>query len=259
MFREIVHIGPIHIYSYGLMQFLAFAVAIFVGIKRGKKYNIDKNTIFDLAFWVLIGGITGARIWYVIEHFKDYQDNLISIFQIWNGGLVIYGGLIFGFIFALIFIKKNKLNFWEIADTVSPSIFLGLFIGRIGCFLNGCCYGMESDTLGIIFHDYSNCQLYPDAPIGIAVIPTQIYSSISALFFFVYLMLLSRRVIRTGEVFSWLLIFYGVHRFSVDFLRHYDGKALILKYLTLSQTMSVFLIITGIIILIFKNEYGKSR
>ncbi len=257
MFREIIQLGPIHIYTYGFMQFLAFIAGIFLSVKRAKKYEIDKNVIFDLAFWILIGGIAGGRIWYIIEHFSFYQNNLASIFYVWEGGLVISCGLLLGFITGFVYIKKNKLSFLELADIVSPAILLGIAIGRIGCFLNGCCYGMESDKLGIIFHDRSYCQLPTEVPSGIKVIPTQIYSSVSAFFFTVFLLLLDKRKKYYGETFSWLLVFYGVHRFSIDFLRFYEGKATLLKFITLSQALSIILILTGIILIVRFSFYRK--
>ncbi|KQC14823.1 MAG: hypothetical protein APR63_13285 [Desulfuromonas sp. SDB] len=249
MFREILHLGPIHIYSYGFMQFLAFLGAILLAVKRCKRYQVDKNVIFDLAFWILIAGILGARFWYVIEHFDLYKNNPASIFYIWEGGLVIYGGLLLGFIAGWYYLNKHKLSFWTIADLVAPSITLGIFIGRIGCFLNGCCYGIPSEKLGIVFTDHSSCQLPPEAPVGTAVIPTQIYSSVSALFLTLFLLLVDRRKNQHGQTFSWLLIFYSIHRLAIDFLRHYEGKAVILKFLTLSQTLSVVLLIAGLITL----------
>lgn len=251
MFRLLIDLGPFKIYSYGFMQFIAFLAAILLANKRAKKYGLDPNTVYDLAFWTLIGGIAGGRIWYVIEHFGYFKDNLLEALQVWHGGMVIYGGLFLGFLCGLIFIKKKGLSFLKVADVVSPSITLGIFIGRIGCFLNGCCYGIQSDRFGIVFHDYSNCSMIPDAPVGVKVIPTQIIMSLSALLLTFFLLLVDKKKKVIGETFSWLLVFYGTHRFSIDFLRHYEGSALVFRYLSLSQVFSALLIITGVSLLIY--------
>lgn len=257
MFRLLLDLGPFKIYSYGFMQFLAFLAGILLATKRAKKRGVDTNVIYDLAFWILVGGILGGRLWYVLEHFGYFRENLLEILQVWHGGMVIYGGLFLGFLTGFIYIKKNKLSFLKIADIVSPSITLGLFIGRIGCFLNGCCYGIESDRFGILFHDYSNCNLIPDAPVGIKVIPTQLIMSASALFLTFFLLLIDKRNKIVGAVFSWLMILYGVHRFSIDFLRHYEGSALIFRHLSLSQVFSLLLLLTGTVFLFFLNSKNK--
>lgn len=249
MFRLLLDLGPIKIYSYGFMQFLAFLAGILLANKRASKNGVSPSLIYDLSFWVLIGGVAGGRLWYVFEHFDYYRANPFEIIQVWHGGMVIYGGLILGFLAGFIFLKKNKIGFLKIADIVAPSVTLGISIGRIGCFLNGCCYGIQSEKIGIVFHDYSNSGLIPDAPVGIKVIPTEIFMSISALLLTFYLLLLDRRKASQGETFCWLTIFYGVHRFSIDFLRHYEGFALIFKYITLSQFFSLLLIATGIVLL----------
>ncbi|MBN2363202.1 prolipoprotein diacylglyceryl transferase [candidate division WOR-3 bacterium] len=257
MFRLLLDLGPFKIYSYGFLQFLAFLAGILLATKRAKKRGVDTNVVYDLAFWILVGGILGGRLWYVLEHFGYFRENFWEVLQVWHGGMVIYGGLFLGFLTGFIYIKKNKLGFLKIADIVSPSITLGLFIGRIGCFMNGCCYGVESDRFGILFHDYSNCNLIPDAPVGTKVIPTQLIMSASALFLTFFLLLIDKRNKIVGAVFSWLMILYGVHRFSIDFLRHYEGSALIFRHLSLSQVFSLLLVLTGTVFLFFLNSKNK--
>ncbi|GAH54021.1 unnamed protein product, partial [marine sediment metagenome] len=116
MFRTLFSVGSFEIHTYGVMQAIAFFTAIFITIRRVKKEGIDPNIIFDLAIWVLISLVIGARIWYVVEHISEYSENPFDIFKIWEGGLVFYGGFIGALLGALLFLRIRKLSFTKIGD-----------------------------------------------------------------------------------------------------------------------------------------------
>ena len=128
-------IGAITIQSYGLMVALAFLAGLFLAVKEAKKRKLDEEIIYDLAFYILIGGIVGARIANVIQEWGYYSGNLAGIFKIWQGGLNFNGGFILASLLAYIYLKRKRLNFWLYMDTFAPSIAIGHAIGRIGCIL----------------------------------------------------------------------------------------------------------------------------
>lgn len=131
----------IPIYGYGMMLFLAFIACTWVASRRAEKEGIPRERIQDLAIWLFVFGIAGARILYMKTFGVDWKLFL----RLWDGGLIFYGGLIggvVGYFFAYFFvIRKHHLSGWKIADIVAPCVALGLGLGRLGCFLNGCCYG----------------------------------------------------------------------------------------------------------------------
>ena len=131
----------IPIYGYGMMLFLAFLLGTWVAGRRARRVGINPSRIQDLAIWLFVFGIGGARLTYMVVYGVPFRDFL----KLWDGGLIFYGsaiGGVIGFIFAYFFvIRKHNLSGWTIVDVVAPSIALGLCLGRLGCFLNGCCYG----------------------------------------------------------------------------------------------------------------------
>jgi phosphatidylglycerol:prolipoprotein diacylglycerol transferase len=238
------------------MQAVAFFTAIFIAVRRARQEGLNPNVIFDLAIWILISVVIGARIWYVAEHFSEYAENPFDVFKIWQGGLVFYGGFVGAVVGGLLFLKIRKLRFTEIGDIVAPSFAIGIAIGRLGCFLNGCCYGHVSETCGISFpaRDFPPAYadqlkhnlIEPGAAHSMPVIPTQLYAALDNLVIFVLLLLVGRRKPFSGFLI-WLFIgLYGLQRFILDFFRYYEGAAKALKVMTLSQMSSLFLVVFSI-------------
>lgn len=267
MFRTLISIGSFEIHTYGVMQAIAFFTAIFVAIRRAKKEDIDPNVIFDFAIWILVSVVIGARVWYVVEHISEYTENPFDVFKIWQGGLVFYGGFIGAIVGGLWFLKRRKLSFTKIGDIIAPSLAIGVAIGRIGCFLNGCCYGRISQRFGIPFpakdfpppyaDQLRQGLIEPGATHSLPVIPTQSYSTLDNLVIFAILMLLSRRKPFQGFLIWLFFGLYGVHRFIIDFFRHYEGAAKVLKILTLSQVMSLCVIAISVIALVILYHAHK--
>ena len=126
---------------------LAFLAGLWTATRRARRENISGESIADVTLWLMAGGIVGARIVYVTTYWKEeFADQQVSeIFMIRHGGLVYYGGLIGATLAGIIYIRWKKMPFWKIADVLAPSIALGNVFGRIGCLLNGCCYGRACD------------------------------------------------------------------------------------------------------------------
>jgi phosphatidylglycerol:prolipoprotein diacylglycerol transferase len=238
------------------MQAVAFFSAIFIAVRRAKREGLNPNIIFDLAIWILISVVIGARIWYVAEHFSEYAENPFDVFKIWQGGLVFYGGFAGAVVGGLLFLRIRKLAFTKIGDIVAPSFSIGIAIGRIGCFLNGCCYGRVSETCGIPFPARDFPPAYADqlkhnlieagAAQSLPVIPTQLYAVLNNVIIFALLLIVGRRKPFNGFLI-WLFIgLYGLQRFILDFFRYYEGAAKALRIITLSQMTSLVLIVISV-------------
>lgn len=148
-------IGFFEVRIYSLMYILAFLIGIYIATKDvvAKKRGIkDKKTIEDFAFWGMMCGLIGARMYYVILKFSDYSKDPFAIFKVWEGGLAIHGGIIGGFIGAILFAKKNKLNIWVLTDMAVGPLMFGQFLGRFGNLANGEIHGFPTYTpLNVIF------------------------------------------------------------------------------------------------------------
>lgn len=229
--------------SYGTMLVISFIVALFLVKREAKRYNISPIIIENLAFYLMLGVIIGGRFLYVAFHPSEFKD-IISIFEIWNGGMMFFGGFIGAFIAGAIYTKRQNLSIALLGDLVSPSIALGEFFTRIGCFLNGCCFGRPTDLpWGVHFPPGSFADR---AGFDCAIHPAQLYSSLFGLFLFFFLQRMLHHKHHRGSVFSLFLILYGGFRFGVDFIRHYED----LGNFLVNQIVSIIIILTGVAILI---------
>jgi phosphatidylglycerol:prolipoprotein diacylglycerol transferase len=135
------------VYGYGTMLFLAFVGCTWLAWRLGRGQGITKEVVQDLAIWLFVSGILGARIDYLIEYtpLTDLAQSPLQFFAVWDGGLVVYGSFIgatIGYFLAYHYLlRKRGIRFWQMADIIAPCVALGLCLGRIGCLLNGCCYG----------------------------------------------------------------------------------------------------------------------
>ncbi|MGB9721240.1 MAG: prolipoprotein diacylglyceryl transferase [bacterium] len=229
--------------SYGTMLVISFIVALFLVKREAKKHNISPTIIENLAFWLMVGVIIGGRILYVIFHPQEFKD-IISIFEIWNGGMMFFGGFIGAFAAGVIYVKKQKLSLTLLSDIISPSIALGEFFTRIGCFLNGCCFGTPTKLpWAVHFPDGS----FADAAgLDCPIHPTQLYSSLFGLLLFFFLQRMLHRKHVQGEIFAYFLIFYGGFRFGIDLIRYYENSGNFL----INQIISLIIVLGGIFFLI---------
>ncbi len=214
MYPIICKIGPFTVYAYGLMLAVAFLVSSALAGIQAKKDSIDSGLIFNFSFIVFISGIIGARLFFIIENIGYYLKNPLEIIMLQQGGLSWFGGLALAGIAGVIYLKKNKLPIYKILDLIAPFIALGQAIGRIGCLLNGCCFGFT-------------------------LIPVQLYSSLSLILIFIILRFLQERPHRPGEIFFTYLLLYSMKRFFIEFWR--ADNEIILFRLTLFQILSIFL------------------
>jgi len=225
MYPVICKIGPFTIYSYGLMLAIAFFVAATLARAQAKRQNINPDTIFNFTFTLFISGIIGARLFFVIENLDYYIKEPLEIIMLQHGGLSWFGGLICAIFVGAIILKKQKLGVYKILDLIVPFVALGQSIGRIGCLLNGCCFGRVSEN-GLYFPAH-----------GEVLIPTQIYSSLVLIFIFIFLRFLQNRPHRSGQIFFSYLFLYSLKRFFIEFWR--ADNDVILFGLTLFQFISI--------------------
>ena len=258
MNRVAIDLGIIKIYWYSITMFLGVISGIiiaYIEIKR-KKINISKFE--NMAFYAILFGFIGARIYYCLFNLDYYLNNPLEIFMVWHGGLAIHGGIIGAVIAIYIYCKKNELSFLEMLDICAPALVIGQVIGRWGNFFNSEAHG------GIVTKSFLESLHLPNFIIngmyidGVYYHPTFLYESLLNLIIFIVLMILRKnKKIRIGTITGIYLMWYGIVRFFVESLR---TDSLMLSSLKMAQVISIILFIIGLILIILsrkKDKYNK--
>ena len=224
---------------------------------------MDPDMVIDLSVIVILVSILGARLAYVFVRWDYYAHDLAGIFQIWEGGLALYGGMIAGAISGLWFFRRRGIDMWAGADLMTPSLAMGVAIGRLGCFLNGCCFGHECEyPWGVVFGPGSQAgAVFP----GVHIHPTQIYESLLALVVFFVLLAVDRRKPFEGFLLWLFVILLSVYRFFIDPIRHYDTESIAFRSgsvaLTNNQVVGILLVLlsAGFMIYLSRRKVPATR
>jgi len=259
-------LGGVKVFGYGAMLVVAFVTSTALACWRARREKLDPEAVLDMAFWLFAGGLLGGRLFYCYQYWGRGIDSVLEIFQYWKGGLVFYGGIFGGFLAFLIYCKRWGLPVRPYMDALTPSIAVGTLFGRLGCFLNGCCYGDVCHLpWAVSFPQESPAwvsetrlgMIPPNALHSLPLHPTQVYSALDA---FVLLILLTayyplRR--RDGEVFGVLLLTYPITRFLIEFLR--NDEPIFQFGLTISQNISLGLLIVCAAYWLWLSRFPKGR
>lgn len=240
-------IGPFSIYSYGMMIALGFGLATFLMYHRAAGFGLDRDKVVDMTILVLVGGLIGARVLYVALHISEYLARPLDIIDLSQGGLIWYGGFLAGLTVFFLCARLYRISFWVLGDFIVPYVALAQSLGRIGCFLNGCCYGTEvsaDHALGVVFPGSQTIHQ-----------PTQIYASLALLAIYVILRFWQDHRRFEGEVFLGYCMLYAVKRFVIEFLRGDNPR--IWLGLTMSQLISVVIGMIALVIFINKADSWK--
>ena len=227
--------------TYGVLLALGFSFGYFEAIRRCMKLEEDPKHIENLFLTVVVGSILGSRLFHVVfEEPAYYLKNPSKISAVWEGGYTFYGALLLSLAFIYIYARKKKLNFLQFADIGTPSTLIGLFIGRIGCFAAGCCWGIPTNvSWGVMF---KNPEAFTDIHTTV-VHPTQLYESLAGLSLLFYTEWLFGRRRYPGQVFFHALIGYAASRFLIEFYRGDAYRGFIFGgALSYSQFISVIII-----------------
>lgn len=256
MDRVFISIGNINIYWYSVLIIIGIIIGYILVKKEAKRQNIDNNFLENLIFYMVIIGIIGARLYYVIFNYQNF-DSLLSIFAIYEGGLAIYGGIIAAIIFIYFYSKKYKQNFLQLLDLFAPSLILAQAIGRWGNFFNHEAYG------GIVSYEFLTNLHLPNLIIENMYIngnyhhPTFLYESIFCLIGFIIMMVFRyKKNTKIGTLTITYLIYYGIIRFFIEGLR---TDSLYFLGFRISQIVSIIFILIGILILVKRRIIWKKK
>jgi phosphatidylglycerol---prolipoprotein diacylglyceryl transferase len=253
MHPVLFNIGSFSIYSYGVMVALGFGIAAYFIYSRAASFELNKDKMIDMLIMILLGGLLGARALYVILNLGYYAANPLEVFYLSKGGLVWYGAFFAGIAIAVWYIIKNGFNFWLVTDLMVPYVAMAQSLGRVGCFLNGCCYGSPAPA------GYPLAVMFPDS--CVARYPTELFSAVALLAIFIILRVWQDLPHFKGEIFLGYCLLYSLKRFVVEFFRGDNPK--IIASLTLSQSISAVIFISAAAVFIYKDiqwrRYLKSK
>lgn len=252
----LIKIGPITIHTYGFLLAVGVLLAILLSLKLGKQQNVSTKVLADFIFYTIIIGLLGAKLFLLATDFGFYSKNPGQIKYLLTSAGTFYGGLIFGILFAILFIRKHKLDFNVMGDVIAPAIALAHFFGRMGCFFAGCCFGREAHGCSIAM-EFTDPTRTTGVPLHTPLYPTQLMEAILNLLNFIILIISSKRKKFNGQIFIMYIFNYSIIRFFVEFFRGDDDRGYIFggvehpfSSLSVPQLISIIGIITAIILYI---------
>lgn len=285
MYYRLFNFGGISVYSYGVMVVIGLMLGITLAYRRAQQLGENPKNILDLSLYLMVSALIGARSVYVFLHWHYFKNHLLHVLLINQGGLVFYGASIAGIITAFLFLKIKQLNIGNYFDICAPSLALGQAFGRVGCYLNGCCFGKivfcpQMQWLGVRFpvvcekmssgfpseiigspaylHHFNQGLIKHSALHSLAVYPTQLFSAFLNLFIFFIVVYLFKKRIFHGQIWLLYVFLYGFSRFFIEFLRDDTPRYSAICF-TFSQYISLGFVTCAIIIYIYcYNRYRRS-
>jgi phosphatidylglycerol---prolipoprotein diacylglyceryl transferase len=250
-------IGPIPVHTYGFLIAVGFLCAIFVVKRLAVRSKLDADRVLDLAFWSLLVGFVGARALFVITRFSYFMTDPISIFKVWEGGLVFFGGPLAAVPFVMWYVRRHKLPPWKTVDVMAPGLVIAHMFGRFGCLAAGCCYGKPTGSnFGLRFYsDLVDRHLH-----GILLHPTQLYEATALLILFVGLLFVYKVRRFDGQVALTYFMGYPLIRSVVETFRGDTIRGFVIEdVLSTSQFISLLVFVAAGVVLYLRLRQIHQR
>jgi len=251
----LLHIGSFSIKTYGFLIAVGFLLGISFAAREAKRQGQDPQLVLDISFYMILGAIVGSRLFYVLTHMSAFRHNLLDMFKIWEGGLTFFGGFILAVAACVWMVKKNGLSVWKTFDLFAPSLAIGIFFGRLGCFFAGCCYGRLCSLPWAV--TFTN----PDslARINIPLHPTQLYAAAGSAVTFLILIAGKNRKSFDGQLALVWIFCYSCFRLVEELFRGDVRGDLLFNRYPVSQVLALVLALASIIMfpILKKRRQGK--
>jgi phosphatidylglycerol:prolipoprotein diacylglycerol transferase len=230
MFPRLLELGPITLYSYGLLLALAYLAGLRLALVRARARGLSGDRIMDLGIWIIVSALIGAKLLLLYTDWARFSSDPRQLLSLAQSGGVFYGGLILAVVVALWYIRRHKLPIWTTTDVFAPGIALGHVIGRLGCFLAGCCYGTKTTVPWSVVFTSQFAHDNAGTPLGDHLHPTQLYEAGAEGLILIGLLLFEKRGRAfPGRTFWGYMLAYGVTRFVIEFFRGDLGRGLYFK------------------------------
>jgi phosphatidylglycerol:prolipoprotein diacylglycerol transferase len=243
----LLELGPITIYSYGVLLAAAYLLGLWMASRRARKAGLDASRVLDLGIWVIIAALVGAKALLFVVDFEQFTSSWQDFTTLLRSGGVV----------CIYQLRKHRLPLWASGDLFAPGIALGYTVGRLGCLMAGCCYGKPSDVAWAITFTDPVANLNVGTPLNVPLHPTQLYESLAGLVILVVLLALERRGRAfPGRTFWLFVLLYAVSRFVIEFFRG-DDRGMVLGLLSTSQFISVVLAPLSLIMLWYLSRPAR--
>jgi phosphatidylglycerol---prolipoprotein diacylglyceryl transferase len=226
VYPQLIHFGKFFLPTYGFLVSLGVLLGLWISVRNSERLGIDGDKAWNFGILLVLSGIVGAKVLYIINEWGYYSAHPAEIFSVTTlqAGGVFSGGLLAAFIAAAWYVRRNHMPALGTCDAFSPGLALGHAIGRIGCFAAGCCYGKPTDHFwGVVFRNPLANQI-TGTPLNVPLEPTQLFEAAVEFANFIFLMWLLKRRKFDGQVFGAFLFIYGVARFFLEFIRDDPGR-----------------------------------
>ena len=255
MFPVLLQLGPLTIHTYGVLLALGAALGMWLLTHLAKKSGLDPDRVMSLALWLLISGLVGSRLLFVILEPAQFKAAPWRVLAIWEGGLVFYGGLIAALAVGILLMRRWKLPVLTLMDCVAPALALGQAVGRLGCFSAGCCYGRtwEGGWGAVVFSDPLTL-----APRGIPIHPTQLYTAGALLLILAVLLLRWRHRRFAGQIFFTYGLLHGIARVIIETFRA-DWRGETWGGLTLTGWLALALAVVSAAALVYLRKRNAAK
>jgi phosphatidylglycerol:prolipoprotein diacylglycerol transferase len=261
MYPNLFKVGFFTVHSYGLLLALAFLFGLRVSLHYGRRERIESSLILDLVFYIFVAAIIGAKLLEVIVDFRYYQQDWRRLLDIYQFGGVYYGGFLLAVLVSVWFIRKHRMNTWRTIDALSIGLAGGQILGRLGCFLAGCCWGKPASAgfpLAVTFRNAAAAQQV-GTPLGIPLHPAQLYEASFLLLLFLFLIYLFGRRKFDGQIFLTYLLCYSLLRFFVEFFRGDPRGSVFGGLLSTSQFISLLVFASAAILYLPRRKVGRTK
>jgi phosphatidylglycerol:prolipoprotein diacylglycerol transferase len=250
MFPKLFELGPLTVYTYGVLLAAAYLSGLQLALVRARRRGMDPTRVMDLGIYVIISALVGAKLLLLAVDFDNFRRSPGELFSLVRSGGVFYGGLILAVGVALWYLRRHRMPVWTTCDVFAPGIALGHVIGRIGCFMAGCCYGRSCDLPWAVTFTNPLASSNVGTPLGVPLHPTQLYEAGAELLILVGLLAFERRGRAfAGRTFWAYMLAYAVSRFIIEFFRG-DERGVVLGLMSTSQFISVILAPLSVVMLI---------
>src|SRR3954452_23847963 len=243
-------LGPVTVYTYGVLLAAAYLLGLKLAMARGKSRGLDQTRVLDLGIYIIISALVGAKLLLLITDFRSFVNTPSELLSLARSGGVFYGGLILAVVVALWYIRRIGLPLWTTCDVFAPGIALGHVVGRMGCFFAGCCYGKPTSVpWAITFRDpYAAANV--GTPLNIPLHPTQLYEAGAEALILVLLLATESHGRRyPGRTFWLYMLLYAISRYIIEIFRH-DPRGTVGMFST-SQFISIVLAPLAVIMLVY--------
>jgi len=249
MHPVLIDLGFYQLPTYGVLLYTGVILGIMLAGRRARLVGLDSAHVVDLGAWVVLAGLAGAKLLLVVTD-PSYLSSFSGLWGLLRAGGVFYGGLIGALIAAVIILRRFRLPFFLVADVLAPSVALGHFFGRLGCFSAGCCYGTHCSLPWAVTFTHPLAQEISGTPLGVPLHPTQLYEAAFNLANYAFLAWLFKRRPRAGVVLAAYLVGYGVARFIIEFFRGDPDRGFVLGgAFSTSQAIAAAMVVLGAAIL----------